>query len=358
MEKKPRYRGKNKIPNYKDKLVKNTHSPFIDWEQINAIIGCVKDIALEVNTTKKGKNFTPEKNCVYMPLHDYRGLLSSHNIGDLGKNYADYAQIIVNTDIILPRFLIYYLNSVEARVWRGVFSTGTNHPKLTKARLLRFPVPIPQMNDQEKLVKTLYQFELLKRKVKRLDPQDISLGSLVNKDKIEKINDILKVIDEISDPEKIRMLVEEDENINLEFKETFNLDIETKKPEKHLIDSSLKTVCGFFNSRGGNLLIGVSDSKEIKGVDYEIEKLFKNSNDNYYKKFKDTFKTRIGADHFPLIEYKLVKVDGKKVFWASCKPSDKEVFMDKVDFYVRTNPATDRLEGPEQLDYIRKRFGG
>ena len=31
--------------------------------------------------------------------------------------------------------------------------------------------------------------------------------------------------------------------------------------------------------------------------------------------------------------------------------------MDRIDFYVRTTPATDKLEGPSQIDYIRTRFG-
>jgi hypothetical protein len=36
--------------------------------------------------------------------------------------------------------------------------------------------------------------------------------------------------------------------------------------------------------------------------------------------------------------------------------SDKPVFVDQKDFYLRTSPATDRVEGQKQVDYINSRF--
>ena len=52
----------------------------------------------------------------------------------------------------------------------------------------------------------------------------------------------------------------------------------------------------------------------------------------------------------------LVKFENKKILRVECKPSDKEVFLNDRDFYVRTNPATDKLEGSAQIEYIRSRF--
>jgi len=44
------------------------------------------------------------------------------------------------------------------------------------------------------------------------------------------------------------------------------------------------------------------------------------------------------------------------VFRVNCAPSDIEVFVDGKDFYVRTNPATDKLDGPKLLEYVKQRF--
>ena len=61
-----------------------------------------------------------------------------------------------------------------------------------------------------------------------------------------------------------------------------------------------------------------------------------------------------------MIETDVIMVDESYVLQIHCEPSDKEVFVtDKLkgpQFYVRTNPATDSLEGEKQIEYIRRRF--
>ena len=41
---------------------------------------------------------------------------------------------------------------------------------------------------------------------------------------------------------------------------------------------------------------------------------------------------------------------------VECKKSTKGCFLDKKDFYVRTNPATDKLEGLKLVEYIKNHF--
>ena len=47
---------------------------------------------------------------------------------------------------------------------------------------------------------------------------------------------------------------------------------------------------------------------------------------------------------------------GAKVLLVECTPSNTPCHLDQKDFYVRGNPASDRLEGPELLEYIRNRL--
>ena len=61
-------------------------------------------------------------------------------------------------------------------------------------------------------------------------------------------------------------------------------------------------------------------------------------------------------DFLHLIDYDLHSVDGKLVLKIDCKPSSDPCFYDQIEFYVRTNPATDKLEGKKQVDYIKTRF--
>jgi len=95
----------------------------------------------------------------------------------------------------------------------------------------------------------------------------------------------------------------------------------------------------------------------ITGIDHELDKFHKGEKDKFLNNFKDLFKKSIGPEFYPFIEQRVVDINNKKVFLVSCNPSDKEVFMNGVEFYVRTTPATDKLEGQSQVDYIRTRFG-
>ena len=112
----------------------------------------------------------------------------------------------------------------------------------------------------------------------------------------------------------------------------------------------------FFNTNGGTLLIGITDRGFISGIDLEIEKFHMSSNDKFLKHFKNKFKERIGEQNYPLIDYDLVSVDDKTVFNITCSRSKKEVFDKHKNFYVRTNPATDKLEGKDLVEYIDRRF--
>jgi len=41
---------------------------------------------------------------------------------------------------------------------------------------------------------------------------------------------------------------------------------------------------------------------------------------------------------------------------ALFSPSTIPCYLDGVDFYVRTNPATDKLVGPKLVEYVKQRF--
>ena len=53
----------------------------------------------------------------------------------------------------------------------------------------------------------------------------------------------------------------------------------------------------------------------------------------------------------------LVRVGASTVLTVKCKESKSPCYLDNSDFYVRTNPATDKLDGPKLVQYVRNHFG-
>ena len=78
--------------------------------------------------------------------------------------------------------------------------------------------------------------------------------------------------------------------------------------------------------------------------------------DGGLKTVKNIIKDYIGEEFYPYIEFNLHNVEEKKILWVKCKASDKPVWIKGEDFYVRSNPATDKLVGDKQYSYILARF--
>jgi predicted HTH transcriptional regulator len=167
-----------------------------------------------------------------------------------------------------------------------------------------------------------------------------------------KIKNALEALSQLSREDKIMQYIRQGESLTVEFKETFETNNHTGKKDEKIRVSSLKNIVGFMNKKGGVLLIGVADDGEIKGVENDH---FKNG-DKYLLNFKNSVKERIGPELGDFIEYELISISGKSVLLVDCLQSTKPVYLDKKDFYVRTNPAVDKLEGPAVQAYIENHF--
>ena len=70
-----------------------------------------------------------------------------------------------------------------------------------------------------------------------------------------------------ADPETLIRL---DESRSLEFKSSLKFCYRNEKAEKYIEEAVLKTIAAFANSSGGVLVIGISDEKEILGLDKDL----------------------------------------------------------------------------------------
>ena len=154
------------------------------------------------------------------------------------------------------------------------------------------------------------------------------------------------------------------ESKNCEFKESLSLDVRQSqsnksyqpKKESYIELAVLKTIAGFLNTDGGELFIGVSDDSKVLGIENELIKLHKSSKDKFQLHLKTIIKENIGLGSSNFINLELKTVNDKEIIHVSCKKSDEPIYIKDKDFYIRTGPATDKLEGRELVNYTTSRF--
>jgi tetratricopeptide (TPR) repeat protein len=151
-------------------------------------------------------------------------------------------------------------------------------------------------------------------------------------------------------------LLQNEESIILEFKSTLmhpmqdrpenNPSISDKENKENVIKSSLKTICAFLNTKGGNLLIGVSDSKEIIGIEMDIKfHLKKKTWDSWNQQLNNYIRDRIGIEFSPYITINKEERNRKTIAVITVKPSSRPAFLDPNNkstcaFFTRTNHGT------------------
>jgi len=157
-------------------------------------------------------------------------------------------------------------------------------------------------------------------------------------------------------PEEVLKMIKEGEREKLEFKSTLRTNLFTHELDREIERASLKTITSFLNSEGGTLLIGVTDNREIIG----IEKDNFQSNDRFALHFTNLLKEKIGNQFLCYINSEFVLLEGKNILKVECAKSDKAVFLKNnklEEFYIRIGPATVQLTGSKLVDYIKNNFG-
>ena len=317
----------------------------------------ISDICFSINRAvggNKPKPFKNMKDCIYLPLIGNKNAITQKN--DMQIKEQNYFQLVIDNSIVLPEYLASFFNSTLGKTYIKSNKQGSTIPALKIGVLRQMEVGIPSMNQQKDIVRNIKKVNALKEKIEEFE-NTLSINPISDSKTLDKVDSMMEIILELSDADKVRSIVRRGEDICTEFKQTLSLDVAKQTKEKYITESALKTICAFFNTNGGDLVIGIDDDFNILGIEKELEKFHKGDPDKFLNTFKDLFKKHIGPEFYPFLNQKIVEVNGMKVFLVSCKPTEREVFMDKIDFYVRTTPATDKLEGPSQIDYIRTRFG-
>ena len=154
--------------------------------------------------------------------------------------------------------------------------------------------------------------------------------------------------------EWIKSLISSGESDRIEFKSTLRWNLKTKRAEKVIEKSWLKSIVAFLNTDGGVLLIGVADAGDILGTEADQ---FQND-DKYLLHVNNRIREFIGLEYVSFINFQLVPVEGKTVLLIQCQPSPSPVFLNigkDEDFYIRVGPGNRRLSTSEVLTYVTNR---
>ena len=257
------------------------------------------------------------------------------------------------TEKLLPSYLKRFMNSDLGRMILEVATDGNFAKTIRSKRLIDLEIPVPPIDIQHNFIRTFDSLEKLKREIITLEKELVYNPKNVDSVSDDVIN-LLSSIGRVNASDKIKSIIRTGENKMTEFKQTLSWDIKEKQKKKYIEDSSIRTIAGFLNAEGGTLLVGVHDSGEVKGVDYEIEKLHQGKNDKFLVYFNNLFNTRLRGKTVE-VNWELETVDSKTILVVKVEKSPNPTWIDK-DFYARTNPATVKLEGEDLHNYMKRRF--
>ncbi len=268
-----------------------------------------------------------------------------------------YYKIELNPNRLLAEFACQFYTSEIGRLILNSIGSQTLTRVISKESLENeCLIAIPSLSTQKTSISASEKLKKLDLAIQEF-AQELALNPDGASTILGRLDGMLDSISQLSEADKIYSLIRQGESKTLEFKESLSLDIKrsindksyTVKKEPGIELTSLKTIAGFINSDGGTLLIGVSDNGTISGLNDELKAFHKDNNDKLLLHFKNIIYSKIGAEFYPYFNSRLINIQNKKILVVDCKKSDDPCLLDGQDFYVRTNPATDKLTGKEML---------
>jgi len=161
-------------------------------------------------------------------------------------------------------------------------------------------------------------------------------------------------------------LIEAGESQTIEFKSTARWNVQTGHHDPKLEHVIVKTVCGFLNTEGGSLLIGVDDDGNVLGLDDDFSTLRSKANTDGYELFlRQLLDVSLSVSTASTVRIRFPSVRGTRVCQVAVAASGKPVFakppkgsgIDGSEFWVRIGNATKQLHADSMVDYQSDHWG-
>ncbi len=157
------------------------------------------------------------------------------------------------------------------------------------------------------------------------------------------------------------VLLASGEGTSVEFKHCLLKDVEGTKGRRELRKEVAKTIAAFMNTRGGTLLIGVSDDGRPVGIEDDLKELppDRRNVDQYALNIRNVINDHLGTEYSPLVEISFDESAGCTVCIVTVTRSrEPAYFRDQAEaFYIRTGGATSILDVKAAVRYIEQNFG-
>lgn len=330
--------GKYKISEQLDKLTKT----YRDFKKYS-----IKEISEEINI---GKNFDTKKNAIFIPRLGNSKVVA--NLDNATLKHQNLIQVVLDKNFVYSKYLALFSNSKIGRLHLKIALSGNSIKHINISAIQDLLVSIPGKDLQKKIIASNNKLLQLKSKINSFK-KEIALNPKSVESIQNNLNKMLISLDLLNESDRILSSIREGESKTLEFKSTLRKSIGKNVPPKVIEKSALKNLAAFLNSYGGILLIGVDDDGKVLGIEIDDFK----SKDDMLKHVKNLIKRDFDPSFYDLINYKIVPVSGRNVLKFKCKPSDSPVFLGKnEEFYVRMNPATNKLNGKKLMQYINNHF--
>ena len=149
----------------------------------------------------------------------------------------------------------------------------------------------------------------------------------------------------------------------VEFKSTARVNLHTRSVDRKIEHVIVKTVCGFLNSEGGTLFIGVSDDGVALGLDDDLATLGRRGGRDGYELFlRECLDSGLSSPTAAVVTIAFEEIEDREVCVVKVAASGKPVFAKSpgnpiaAEFWVRVGNATKQLHGDDMLTYQAERW--
>jgi hypothetical protein len=154
-------------------------------------------------------------------------------------------------------------------------------------------------------------------------------------------------------------IIKSGESERVEFKSSIRWDLQKKSVNRVLETVIAKTIAGFCNTNGGNLIIGVEDDGNIIGLEKDYNSLRDPNRDGFERAIIDIVKKKLGGDLSTLVHFSFSELDGRDVCMLSIEPASRAVYLDEHNnskFYIRSGNSTRELDVREAVNFSKARW--
>jgi hypothetical protein len=302
------------------------------------------------------------KELVLIPRVGFHKVISNINEIEFRhrKRVMRLMHIFVLKNGMNAKYITKFLNTPLGQNIRAFHSIGAVTQSLSVRKCQELEIFIPSKNNIDVILST---DELVKASLKSIHRIKRELVTNPANTSVQgKLRRLLQALDELTPEEEILIDIKKDEAVDREFKESYRLDKKTKEVNKELEFACFRSIAAFLNTQGGTLYVGVSDDMELIGLNNEIRKLHKGSNDKFVLFFKNKLQSEIGSALLSNIDFSIFVIQQRKILVVDVKkPSSKKfsgAFLksQKNGLYRRSGPSNDFLQGSDLVKYTTENF--